>query len=377
VTDFPRHPPAIAVSGPSGSGKTLLIEELVPRLMERGLRVAVVKHCSHRIDADHPGKDTDRMFRAGADVLAAGPTEAFARHHAPALPFARAISLLAPDAADLCLVEGYRGADLPRIVVAPKDPEGAAHEPLMGENEGGAHNRIMGATQADQPAAAENVLLTVTDSRAQAAAAEHAVLQVLETAGRNRPTYGVVLVGGRSSRMGQPKALLELDGATVLERVVSALAAHAERVLLAGDGPVPERLLDLPRLPDVPGLAGPLAGLLSAVRWAPGARWIVAACDLPLIEPAAVAWLLAQVRVGLDAVFPQSRDTESVEPLFSVYEPTARPFLERAADEGRAGPRGALAEARVLRPHVPEPLRRAWTNVNTPADWHAIQEHRT
>src|SRR5471030_2947186 len=47
-------------AGYSGSGKTTLIEQLVPRLVQRGLRVSVVKHAHHDFDVDVPGKDSYR-----------------------------------------------------------------------------------------------------------------------------------------------------------------------------------------------------------------------------------------------------------------------------------------------------------------------------
>ncbi|MBQ7262899.1 MAG: molybdopterin-guanine dinucleotide biosynthesis protein B [Synergistaceae bacterium] len=62
--------PVWSVVGWSGVGKTTLLERLVPALKARGLRVAVVKHDAHQFDIDHPGKDTWRMRRAGADVVA-------------------------------------------------------------------------------------------------------------------------------------------------------------------------------------------------------------------------------------------------------------------------------------------------------------------
>ena len=60
--------PIFGVCGYSGSGKTTLLEQVVPRLLRRGLRVVVVKHDVHGIAPPAPNKDDDRLFRAGADV---------------------------------------------------------------------------------------------------------------------------------------------------------------------------------------------------------------------------------------------------------------------------------------------------------------------
>jgi molybdopterin-guanine dinucleotide biosynthesis protein MobB len=114
-----RRPPLVGVCGMSGSGKTLLIQQLVPCLTEDGLRVAVVKHCTHRIEADTPGKDSDRIFRAGADVLAAGPSESFVRVHADHMPLEECLQFLG-GRYDLILVEGCRAAAIPKIWIGPE-----------------------------------------------------------------------------------------------------------------------------------------------------------------------------------------------------------------------------------------------------------------
>ena len=56
----------VGIAGYSGSGKTTLVEQLIPALKSRGLRVSVVKHAHHNFDIDQAGKDTWRHREAGA-----------------------------------------------------------------------------------------------------------------------------------------------------------------------------------------------------------------------------------------------------------------------------------------------------------------------
>lgn len=107
-------PPVIGICGHSGSGKTTLIERLVPRLKAAGLSVAVVKHDAHGLDVDKPGKDSDRLFRAGADVLVHDPRQGLLRFHARRLTLAQAIERLGGDY-DLVLVEGHKGSPVPKL----------------------------------------------------------------------------------------------------------------------------------------------------------------------------------------------------------------------------------------------------------------------
>ena len=110
----------VGFAGYSGSGKTTLVEQLIPRLRARGLRVSVVKHAHHRFDIDHPGKDTFRHREAGAFevVIASGRRLALMREFEQAAELS-VHHLLAElwDGVDWVLVEGFRGSDLPKIEV--------------------------------------------------------------------------------------------------------------------------------------------------------------------------------------------------------------------------------------------------------------------
>lgn len=85
---------------------------------------------------------------------------------------------------------------------------------------------------------------------------------------------GLVLAGGLSSRMGQDKAMLRIDGRTLLERTLAALrAAGAEHVAISGDraGGIPDRW----------PAAGPIGGIASAAEGLPDGEWLVVPVDMP------------------------------------------------------------------------------------------------
>jgi len=108
---------------------------------------------------------------------------------------------------------------------------------------------------------------------------------------------------------------------------------------------------------------GPAAGLLAARRFAPGSAWLALATDMPLVDPATLAALVA----GRD---PQAVATAFLhadgtpEPLCTIWEPRARQLLERAAATGSASLRRLLGGARLLA--APDPARLA--SVNSPAE---------
>jgi len=334
--------PVVAVCGFKDSGKTTLIEGLVPILRDDGLVVAVVKHDTHGLQVDHEGKDSGRLFKSGADVLVRGPNESLTRLH-PWSDMGLDRSLMALlERHDVVLVEGHKQTPLPKIW-------------LHGRNEDRRPDNVTG------------IELELAWGADRAPAAAGWVRDLVAAAWKRRTVRGVVLVGGTSRRMGRPKQTLIHGGTTLSERVVEAVRPHVEQVVLAGSGPVPDELRDLHRLPDPPGVAGPLAGVLAAMRWAPESAWVVAACDMPQISGEAVRWLLGKRRPGTWAVLPRSGEGR-IEPLLAVYEPQARFQLEGQVSAGRWGLRHLAENPRIACPTLPAELAGAWMNVNTPEE---------
>ncbi|TDA70403.1 MAG: molybdopterin-guanine dinucleotide biosynthesis protein B [Clostridia bacterium] len=110
-------PPVISVVGCSDAGKTTLLEKLIPELRRRGLKVAVIKHDVHGFDLDVPGKDTWRLGRAGADVVAISSPDKVAIIERVEVELS--LDTLAERLAgvDLILTEGYKRGNKPKIEV--------------------------------------------------------------------------------------------------------------------------------------------------------------------------------------------------------------------------------------------------------------------
>lgn len=329
--------PVFGICGYSGSGKTTLIESLLPSLTSKGLRVVVIKHDCHGLTADREGKDSYRFFRAGADIVAQGPDEIFFRHHGAA--DLAAILRAVGSRYDAVLVEGHKRSPLARKIWLLADGEQAPPE------ETGTVDLALGR-QADRHAAALEW-----------------IERHIASAWTTTPVYAGILVGGQSTRMGRPKHLLTRDGKTWIEHVAETLRPFVTQTVLLGTAKIPQSLGGLAVLPDVPGVAGPLAGMLAAMRWNPRVSWLFAACDMPLISAPAVEWLLAGRRPGVWATLPRLDNGSPAEPLFAHYDFRARHLLEtcdRPID---------IAEfAQAETPVIPSSLSEAWRNLNTPKD---------
>jgi molybdenum cofactor guanylyltransferase len=178
---------------------------------------------------------------------------------------------------------------------------------------------------------------------------------------------GAVLAGGRSQRMGSPKALVELAGRPLIAHVLAAVeAASLEPVVIAK----PDSLLPLVScrvLCEPAEPVHPLHGLLTALAASGGRPVVALACDMPFLPPGLLEWL-AKLGGGAAVV----KATGRVQPLLARYEPGVAPALEAALVRG-ASAREAVSglnprivtESELARFGDPELI---CLNVNTPAD---------
>jgi glutamate dehydrogenase (NADP+)/cyclic pyranopterin phosphate synthase/molybdopterin-guanine dinucleotide biosynthesis protein A len=183
------------------------------------------------------------------------------------------------------------------------------------------------------------------------------------------PVWGCLLIGGRSSRMGQPKHLItDGDGHTWVEILASRLAEQTERVVLVGKGDIPKSLAHLPRLTDIAEAKGPLAGILAAMRWNPRASWVVAACDMPLLRAEGLRWLLHTRKPGVWGSVPRNPRTGRLEPLLAHYDFRGRHLFEVMLQQEKLSISAIGDHSKILTPALPVDLAVSWRNCNTPED---------
>lgn len=175
-----------------------------------------------------------------------------------------------------------------------------------------------------------------------------------------RPIAGAVLTGGESRRMGRDKATLEVAGVPLAVRVARALLEVGVSPVVAIGGPI-EQLgaAGLDGIADRWPGQGPLGGLLTALRWSPAPRVLVAACDLPGLTADAAREVLIDDDPAAHVVMAV---TDRPEPLFAVWDVArATAELQAAFDAGERSPRRAIRGLVVRRVtlRMPETLRDA------------------
>lgn len=183
------------------------------------------------------------------------------------------------------------------------------------------------------------------------------------------PLYGLVLAGGRSTRMQRDKAALEYAGSSQLERAAELLTPLVERVFVSvrsdqtGD-PLRARFA---QIVDSGEVEGPIAGIIAAQSRFPDAAWLVLACDLPLLDPRTLEHLLRSRQPDRQATAYRSSHDGLPEPLCAIYEPSSREALRAYIAGGRDCPRKFLinSDAELL----DQPAPGALDNVNTPQEY--------
>jgi molybdopterin-guanine dinucleotide biosynthesis protein A len=183
------------------------------------------------------------------------------------------------------------------------------------------------------------------------------------------PLYGLVLAGGRSTRMGADKAALRVAGRTQLEQAMALLAPRVERAFVSvrADQRADPLRAPFEQIEDGRENLGPIAGIIAALERHPDHAWLVLACDLPLLDAATLDHLVRwRAPHRLATAFRSSHD-RLPEPLCAVYEPASRAALEAHIAAGRNCPRKFLMSADVEL--LDEPNPRALDNANTPEEY--------
>jgi molybdenum cofactor guanylyltransferase len=184
------------------------------------------------------------------------------------------------------------------------------------------------------------------------------------------PLYGLVLAGGRSTRMQRDKAALEYrPGESQIDVTMKLLAGRVASAFVsvrADQSQDPARSRH-PQIVDHGGVEGPIAGISAAFTQYPGAAWLVLACDLPFLDERTLDLLISARSTESDATAFRSSHDGLPEPLCAIYEPRAAGKIAAQIAAGKNCPRKFLLNASTRLLDQPDP--RALDNVNTLAEY--------
>lgn len=193
---------------------------------------------------------------------------------------------------------------------------------------------------------------------------------------------GLVLVGGKSTRMGADKSELDYFGKPQKEQIKELLESNnlktfysvrdfssslemtnkSNNVTLSGV----ERSQNSNEIPDSFLNLGPFGGICSAFQKNPNSAWLVLATDVPFVNKELIQLLLSKRNPSKVATAIKGKNKEFVEPLITIYEPKAYPILLQYLAQGYSCPRKVLINSDVEIVEVDDDLIR---NINTPEEF--------
>jgi len=199
--------------------------------------------------------------------------------------------------------------------------------------------------------------------------------------GYNGPKHaitGMILAGGKSVRMGQDKAFIEVNGVPIILRVFAVLDRLFRETIIVANEKKPYAELNIPVHSDlVPG-QGALGGLYTGLLHSTFPYSFCVACDMPFLNRAVIEYLLTRID-QYDAVVPRTSD--GMQPLHAVYSKTCLEPIRHLLNLKKAKIMEFYPEIRLgivdEKEFLPlDPEKRSFTNVNTPEELLMLQAKR-
>jgi len=185
---------------------------------------------------------------------------------------------------------------------------------------------------------------------------------------------GLILAGGKSSRMGQEKAQMPVAGVPVLRRILDVFERLFDEILIITNRKGRFAIYGYPELVDLIPDCGPLGGIYTGLHFAKSEKVFVASCDLPFIKDSSVALLIKEAD-GYDIVVPDIGGI--LHPLHAVYDRRCMPYIMERIHNRRLDIAGFITEAVGLsikrigaEAFIEEdPYLISLFNMNTQEDW--------
>ena len=186
---------------------------------------------------------------------------------------------------------------------------------------------------------------------------------------------GVILAGGKSSRMGKDKALLDFHGKPFIEHIAETLKHVFAEVFIVADYGDSYTYMNLPVHADTIKSSGPLAGIHSALSHAIMPSVFILSCDLPLVTAEAIEHLLG-IENSFDVVVYSVNGM--MQPLCGIYGKSCLTIFEEELKRDKRSVLDALGKVHtlVVAAELTELQNdaRIFANINSPAEYYRILE---
>lgn len=180
----------------------------------------------------------------------------------------------------------------------------------------------------------------------------------------------VILAGGKSQRMGEDKAFLDLDGLPFIERILQVVKGLTQEVMVIANTKQYDSL-GVPIYPDLIEDFGPVGGIYTAMKMVKTPYLLVLSCDIPLLKGAVLEYLIEE-SIPCDANILTTE--ERWQPLTAIYNSRTLPIFKKALDTKKLKLRSLLALMDLQKIACPKDLILCLSNINTPTDLKKVRD---
>jgi len=356
---FKFHPLEISFCGYSGTGKTTLISKIIKQLSSM-YKIGFLKHDAHIFDMDHKGKDTFKMSKAGASsVLITSDNEkkrcvqSFGSNE---FSFGESLDLIDND---FLIIEGYKHSNIPKILFLDE-------QSLKEYNESEIDN-VLAIITTDDKLSVEN---TQNFDRNDVDKICDFLINYFLEINSKTSLAGLILGGGKSSRMGEDKTSLNYHGLNQVDFISSLFSSFEmdSYISCRKDQEALPHFKDKNLIFDLYNDFGPAAGIVSALKMNKDTAFLTVACDLPFIDRDILELLIKNRNPFKNATCFYNRERKWNEPLVTIYEPKSFYKLSAMFALNKYCPRKMLRNCEIEQVELPLDFLKKIDNINTPIE---------
>lgn len=187
----------------------------------------------------------------------------------------------------------------------------------------------------------------------------------------NEGITGVILAGGKNSRMGHDKGMLVVDGKKIVEKTIGVLKLFVEEIMVISNGKNYD-YLGFKVVNDIVKDSGPMGGIHTALTCCGTDKILVISCDMPFVSEKVLSELVQKAGQG-EIVIPV-HDGKETEPLCAIYSKSCLGKFDELLRSGQWKLKDSMKYFNVQEVFFPQnSLSKNWfMNVNTPEEYQSL-----
>lgn len=191
-------------------------------------------------------------------------------------------------------------------------------------------------------------------------------------------TTGIILSGGKSIRMGENKAFIDIDGVPIIHRIHNLFKELFQEIIIVTNQKELFSNFESKIYSDLFPNKGALGGLYTGIFFSTFNFSFCVACDMPYIKKSLVQYLLNHIKDD-DVIVPQTKD--GLQPLHAIYSKNCLGPIKKVIEQGKYKIIDIydMVKVKIINEKdfiSLDPLRESFINVNTPIELLSIRRDK-